>query len=54
MEIDSAVMRALANRNYYDRKRKKNETGNMCEPLVNNILIHVCKFKGWKISSSME
>ena len=35
MEIDSAVTRALANRNYYDRKKK--ETGNKCEPLVNNI-----------------
>ena len=54
MEIDSAVTRALANRNYYDRKRKKKETGIKCELLVNNILIHVCKFKGWKISSSME
>ena len=52
MEIDSAITRALANRNYYDKKKK--ETGNKCEPLVNNIFIHVCKFKGRKISSSME
>ena len=39
MEIDSAVTRALANRNYYDRKKK--ETGNKCEPLVNNIYVNL-------------